>query len=256
MHRRLPRQPLRGSDSTLLEVQLQNLLRRPFVQLDAQNALDLLALAESEDRPKSVARQLEQYVERCANELADLPASGLTELLAEVEGIAHELIPATFRGWIAREAERTDREAAPLRALVERWAATEPTPFVIGQRHAKVQRASAAPPPVEPVRRGVGERATREPAAPKAPAPPKLPAIGLDDETRTLLERICMERLNGATETGLAETVLVAGVRHRAKADGHGEVSMADVTAVLRGLKATNRVRFSAGRWMSTARRW
>lgn len=254
MHRRLPRQPLRGSDATLLEVQLQNLLRRPLVQLDAQNALDLLALAESPERPKSLARQIEQYVDRCANEVADMPAAAFAELLAEVEPLPPELVPRTFREWVASAAERSDRDAGQLQALLARWAEVEPEPFAIGQRAAKVQRATAAPPPVEPVR--TGARAAREPAPPKAPPPPRLPTVGMDDETRTLLERICMERLNGATETGLAEVVLVAGVRHRAKTDGHGEVSMADVTAVLRGLKATNRVRFSAGRWMSTARRW
>ncbi len=250
MQRRVPVQTLRGSDATLLEVQLQNLLRRPMGQLAPENVLDLLALAEAEGRPKSVAKQLEQFVERCGNELADMPPIGFAEFLAETEGIPSERFPQTFRDWLAREAARNDRDTAAVQVHIDRIATAEPEPFTLGETAAKVQRP-------EPKASATGTKKAGAKKKKRRPAAPKLDVGGAaSPEKRKTIEKICMERLNGATDTGLSELVLVAGVRHRAKTEGFGDVTPSEVTAALRGLKNIERVRYSAGRWMSTARRW
>lgn len=262
MQRRVPVQTLRGSDATLLEVQLQNLLRRPMGQLAPENVLDLLALAEAEGRPRSVGKQLEQFVERCGNELADMPPPAFTEFLDEVQPIDADRVPLTFRLWLEREAARTGRDTARIEGWLEELNAVEPTPFALGEVKAKVEHGHAAARRDIPTARVKGGRGlqpagrsstprTRSPSAPRidvggGPSPDKLRVI----------EKICMERLNGATDKGLAEAVLIAGVRHRAKTEGYEDVTPAEVTSALRGLKTADRVRTSAGRWMSTVRRW
>ncbi len=252
MNRRVPVQNLRGSDPTLLEVQLQNLLRRPMGQMALLNALDLVALSEVDDVPRSIRGELGRFVERCAKEVTEQPAATFAALLDELDEVPPERVPDTFRGWIAREAERDGRDARRIRGLVDRWAAVPAEPFVIGERSARVERGETAG------RRGAATRErTRAQARTRArsPAAPRLDVGGgASAEARALIESIAMERLHRATDKGLAEPVLVAGIRHRAKGQGV-DVTPADVTRALQGLKAAGRVRHSAGRWMS-ARTW
>ena len=64
---------------------------------------------------------------------------------------------------------------------------------------------------------------------------------------------MCIERLVGHGEGGLAETVLVAGVCHRAR-ESYPDLSSSEVLATLRDLKAVGRVRHSVGRWRLVSR--
>ena len=257
MNRRVPVQNLRGSDATLLDVQLQNLLRRPMGQLAAVNFLDLLALHELEDAPKSIKTQLRGFVERCSTEVAELPPGGFSELLDEVKDITGDRVPNTFRDWMTRESDRPGRDAAQIAALLTTWGEVDPEPFALGERAAKVERGAAAgrrgaASSTRERARSAGKSTTRRSSA----APRRNVGTNTSPEKRAVIEKICMERLNGASDKGLSEVVLVAGVRHRAKTEGYGNVTPAEVTAALKGLKDTSRARFSAGRWMSTARRW
>lgn len=259
MNRRVPEQNLRGSDATLLDVQLQNLLRRPMGQLAILNVLDLLALSELEEAPKSIQTQLKGFVERTSTEVSELPPNGFSDLLDEVAEVDAERVPTTFRDWLGRESDRPGRDAGRIGELLQGWSDVEPEPFALGERAAKVERGAAAG------RRGAAKdsRARARSATRSASgrsrstsAPRRNVGTNTSPEKRAVIEKICMERLNRATDSGLSEMVLVAGVRHRAKDEGFEDVSPAEVTAALRGLKDTSRVRYSAGRWMSTARRW
>src|SRR5262249_22819788 len=73
VNRRVRVLPMRGSDSTLLEVQLPDLLRRPLGQIAAVNVMDLVALSEATGVPKSLERGLAGFVEGLGRRLADIP---------------------------------------------------------------------------------------------------------------------------------------------------------------------------------------
>lgn len=262
MQRRVPVQQLRGSDATLLEVQVQPLVRRPMGQLAPENVLDLLALAESDEKPRSLTRQLEQFVERCSREIVDMPGTSFADMLAELAPIDAERVPASFRAWIAAEQDKPDRDPKLIADQVAAWEGTEPAPFPIGDRQAKVQRAagkgkasaSRTASRTRSASRGTGGSSST--SSSKSTSAPRLDVGVADDpEKNAVLEKILMERLSGATSTGLAETVLIAGCRHRAKAEGYASVTPKEVTSALKGLKTVGRVSYSAGRWAST-RSW
>jgi hypothetical protein len=220
-------------------------------QLDPLNVLDLLALAELEDRPKTVSEALDQFAKRCSAEVADLPnGEAFSAFATEMAGVDAAMVPTTFRTWIQRENDRPDREAPELEGLLAAWAATEPTPFLLGDEPAKVQKAEGRgqAAPAKAKKGAAKKRATRK-AAPRRPAPV------VDIGKRDILSRICMDRLNDSSDKGLAEMVLVAGARHRAKTQGHANVTPAEVTAALKHLREAGRVHYSAGRWMA-ANRW
>ena len=144
MNRRVPAQNLRGSDATLLEVQLQNLLRRPMGQLALINAMDLLALSELESPPRSVVTELARFVERCSTEVAELPPSGMNELLDELGSVEATRVPETFRAWLLRESGRDIRDQSRIREILDGYEGVDPEPFVIGERSAKVEHGAAA----------------------------------------------------------------------------------------------------------------
>lgn len=249
MRRRVPVQNLRGSDPTLLEVQLQDLLRRPMGQLAPVNMLDLIALADTEGRPRSLERNLMTFVERISSSIGDLPIGApWEEFLSELEEVEGDRAPHRFREMLRREAERSDRNPERIGRLLERWSAREPEPFELGQARAKVTRASAAPPT---------ETKERRRATPSKSSTPKTraPAVVTDDERerQAWIGELAIERLMGASENGLGEPVLVAGIRHRAR-ERYPMLTPNEIITVLKGLKDRGQVRYSAGRWMVVAR--
>ena len=249
MRRRIPVQDLRGSNLTLLEVQLQDLLLRPMGQLAPENVLDLLALAESPERPKSLASSLDQFVERCSKEVADLPSgSSFEEFLDEFQSVPGQRVPNVFRGWLTREADRDDRDEARIQGVIEVWSGAAPEPFQFGENEAQIERSASSS-------RSQAARSkpatTRRSSAANRRAVPKPESNEDSAAKRGAISRLCLERLGSSSEKGLAEPVLVAGIRHRCKSLGLGAVSPAEVTSVLRQLKTEERVRYSAGRWMA-----
>lgn len=260
MTRRLPVQPLRGSDPTLLEIQIPEMLRRPIGQIAPVNMMDLIQLAVTEGRPKGLDRALQAFVDGLGRQVADIPkGSNWDQFLDELDELQGHQVPYRFREMLAEEAHRDNRAGPRVRALLERWGQEEPEAFPLNLVKARVQRAEISPPP----RRGDGTGAPRERAprgsgedrpsraASAGPKPPPKAKPIQDIDRHNFLRDQCVERLARAAEKGLAEVVLIAGVRHAAKEE-YPDVTPVEIVGVLRSLGG--QVRSSAGRWMLTAR--
>lgn len=254
MSRRVPVQTLRGSDPKLLEIQLQDFLRRPLAQLAPINALDLIELAGTEGRPKSLEKQLSGFAERIAREIGDLPSgASFDAFLVELSSIDGTRVPHRFRAILEVEAERDDRPADDIRRVLESWTSQEPTPFALGVQRAAVQQIDAVEPPPEAPKKEARPRGTTSTPRERAPVDEgrqvTLPSGRPGDADRQrLLENLCFERLSNSSSTGLGEAVLVAGVRHAAKTT-YENVTPNEVTLALKALKARGKARYSAGRW-------
>ncbi len=250
--RRHPLLKLRGTDPVMLEVQAQEMLRRPLAQLEPQNVLDLVALHEHPDAPKSIAGALALQVTRMGGEINDIPnGKPWTEFLDEFDRFDGTQVPTTFRTWMKRESERGDaRKPERIHSLLAKWEAAEPELFELGKGvtriHTTVHETPAAKPRSAPRERG--------PAAERAPAAPRVKAVSSEDtEKAQWITDVVLERIAGATESGLAEGVLIAGVKHRAK-EIYPKLLPVEITTVLRHLKEANRLRYSAGRYIPLRR--
>jgi hypothetical protein len=252
--RRLPVQPLRGSDPTLLEIQLSDMVRRPIGQIAPVNIMDLVELAGTDGRPAALDKALQGFVEGLGRQIADIPKGrSWDDYLTELEALQGRQVPLRFREMLAAETTRDNRAAPRVLALIERWASETPEPFALGLTKARVTRSAEAP--VLKMGDGTGaprdrsERSSRSSrgggGGPKAAPRPK---IIKDIDRLAFVRDQLVERLARATEHGLAENVLVAGVRHAARAS-YPDLTPVEVTGILRQMKNGNIVRFSAGRW-------
>jgi hypothetical protein len=252
--------PLRGSDLTGLEVQLPELVRKPLNQIALVNVMDILELAGTEGRPKGLDRALQGFVASIGRHVTDIPKGRSWELfLDELDELEGKQVPHVFREMLAREAEQPERAAPRVNALLERWAEQPPTPFPLSTRTTRIQRAElvipkgpSTEPPSAPRERSERSRSPRGEKAPRTPAAPR-PKPTMDIERRDFVIDQCMERLARSPEKGLAELVLVAGVKHAALGQ-YPDLAPVEITTVLKQLKEANRVRFSAGRWTLVTR--
>lgn len=260
MNRRVPSLPLRGSDPTLLEVQLSELLRRPIGQIALVNVMDLIELANTTGRPRSLDRGLQAFVDGVRRQVADIPKGRSWEIFLEDLGhLSGRQVPLAFRTMLATEGEEPERAQATVRALLDRWETETPDPFSLNATTARIQRAEMVQPRApssEPssAPRERGERAERAPRAPREPksvTPKPKPVVDID--RRDFIVDQCLERLARTSDKGLAETVLVAGVRHAGR-ENYSDLTPLDITTVLKQLKEANRVRYSAGRWALVTR--
>lgn len=254
-------QDLRGSDSTLLEVQVPDLWKLPIGQVHILNVLDLFELHGTEGCPKALRGGLQTFYDRTSREIKDLPAGGsYDDFIKELGEVDPGRIPQVVRDLLAVEAERRDHEAT--QELLAKIADTEPEPFAIGVRKAKVQKAEAVTPKkkraVEPSsapsdRKGRSSRSSGGSSRSTSANANRVGGPVLDIERHKLLQQIALERLAGTTEKGLMEAVLVAGIRHHAKPE-YTDVTPKQVKDALKELKESGRVRYSAGRWMPLSR--
>ncbi len=246
MSRRVPVQRLRGSDPVLLEVQIQDLLRRPFAQLEPLNALDLLALAELPNAPASVRTELDDYRRRSRIEISDIPAGrSWAEFVEELRTLTAERVPETFRTWMTEELERPDRTSPDLAEWLSAWAPVPPLPFEVGARGAKVTRARAEPPAPTVVQKA---RAQRPTAAAPRPEP-----TDADRERRQAIRAVAIDRIDDSGENGLQEAVLTAGIRFRLR-DRFPLLPPQEIQSVLAEIKASGRARWTAGRYLRRGR--
>lgn len=253
MSRRVPVQDLRGSDPTLLEVQLPDMLRRPLSQLAPINVLDLIELAGTEERPKTLARGLDNFVQAVERQMADIPdGQAWDEFVAEFADIEGDRVPLRFRDMWLKEADRRDRAGEKALTVLETWTETVPHAFELNARTARVQR-------LEPAKRRKkteaggrsrpGRGGSRGSGDGKSASPSRTKSAPLVDVDRqAYVQDLVLEKLARASENGLGEQVLVAGVRHQAKAR-YPNLLASEVTGVLRMLKDHSQVRYSAGRW-------
>ena len=225
MYASAPVQDLRGSDATLLEVQIPEMLRRPLGQVHILNVFDLMALATTEGCPKGLVRDLRAWSERMERQIRDLPrGASFDEFVRDVAEIDGGRVPESFRQFMLGEGERRGLPAVV--DIVATWAAATPEPFAIGVKHAKMTKAemvtprkrSAEPSSAPREDRERGESAPREPkASSSGGGTARGPKPVEDIERRRFLEQLCLERLAAVSDKGLGEPVLVASVKHLAK---------------------------------------
>lgn len=247
--RRVPEVAIRGADAVTLEVQCQDLLRRPTAQVSPVNAVDLVALREQPAAPPSLRLALEEFAGRFRREIADVPnGRSWAEWLEEMASVPGARVPETVRGWLLEEALRPERAPELVQRLLDAWAAQPPIPFGIGTGRARVVRAGVVP-----------AEATR-PATPterkaRAPKPRVKPPVRSDvDPARgDAIRSTALERLDDVGEAGLAEPILVAGIRFRLR-DRFPALPPHEVFVVLKELVAAGRVRASAGRYRRAGR--
>lgn len=257
LNRRVPVQPLRGSDLTLLEVTLPEMLKRPIGAIAPINVFDLIELAQTEGRPRTLDRVLQGFVDGIRRQIADIPKGRSWDMyldeLAEIEG---RFVPLVFRAMLEDEMQVSERAQDRVRALLDRWGTQDPEPFVLSARPTRIQRAEMvkprepSPEPSAAPRDRSGR--TPAPASPRSSAPKALKPVQ-DIERRDFVVDQAIERLARAGEKGLQEMVLVAGIRHAAH-DPYPDLTPAEITSVLRQLRDASRVRSSAARWMIVTR--
>lgn len=264
MNRRVPVLPLRGSDLTLLEVQLPDLLRRPIGQIAHVNVMDLIELSNTEGRPKTIDRTLQAFVDGLKRQVADIPKGPLWEqYLEELGELTGKQVPLRFRTMLAEEGSEPERATTKVQALLDRWATEVPEPFDVSSRATRIQRAemvqprapspepSSAPRERGDSKKRGGSTTPRAAAGAKAATPRAKPVMDID--RRDFVVDQSLERLARTTDKGLAETVLVAGVRHAGR-DAYPDLTPLEIVQVLKSLKEANRVRYSAGRWSLVTR--
>lgn len=261
LRRRVPTQTLRGVDPITLEVLVGGLIDKPLGQVAPVNVADLCALAElGEEPPPNVRRRLAHYRQRISAEIADLPnGPELAAVVEEWKQVPAERIPVSLRQAWSGELEkpgRTWRELAILQDLVKAWEGTEPERFLIAaipstSKTPKRTVAAAAEPKEAPPRQVL--RAER-PAKERAATPARREDTPEDKIRTNWIREVCLERLANATDNGLLETVLIAGVRHRAR-EMYPQLLPPQITAVLREMERAGVVRSTAGRWLIAAHR-
>lgn len=256
---------LRGKDPTTLEVVVPDAISATLGQYSPATLADMMALAELEQAPKRLVKDLQNFARRIENEIADLPSG--PGIIAFADGLAElpaARVPLRLRAAVAREAERPEKrtpaDRARLRAALEGWGEQPPEPFPLGggrgPRVIRTTETREPPPKADERRRGPREAAERAPRGERpspSPRPTRTVAVA-DPERVKWIERQVTERLEPYGDKGLKEVVLLAGVRHAARAT-YPDLQQPEITAAMQHLKAVGRIRYSAGRW-SLPGRW
>ena len=243
---------LAGKDALTLEVVVPDALRLPIGQLAPISVAEMMALAASEQVPSALKSGLDGFCKRMEAEIADLPEASLVTFAETLGGHDAAQVPERLRAAVHAAAGKVSSVARhKVDAGTTAWAEAPPTAFEVGQgKGPKVVRTEQTR--AEASTSGKSSSgATKERAAPAKRTRTKVIA---DPEQTRWIEGQVLERLAGRSENGLAEVVLIAGIRHAARGT-YPHLTAPEVTAVLKGLKESGRVRHSAGRW-SVPGRW
>jgi hypothetical protein len=242
MRRRVPEQPLRGSNITSVEIQTQDLLRKPLGQIAPVNVCDLFALAQASGLPAGFHKALEEFTDRISQEIAEIPdGSSWAEYVEELQGIPAERVPTSFRALLQREGEPEGRDRPGCDELLERWSAVEALEFELGEVAPKIEKRLGPASPAERSKSKQGASAAKPGAA------------LVDPERSILLKQLILERVSPQLENGLKEVVLIAGTRHRAK-ERYPDLLPQEIISALKELKEIGQLQYSAGRWKRTSR--
>jgi len=239
-----------------VELLVRDMASKPMRQVSLRNILDLFAISELDGLSPRLRTALQGYPERIARAVGDLPSGASWDgFLKELLELGGDYVPASFRTVLAVEIERrgTSHAADNLEAELN---ANEPTPFEFGASKIKLRRAEAKKP--EPKKKRVARmpgqpRATKErsstPSAPPTAKPRKTGLAAVDDDQQVFIRQVALERLGNKGSTGLAEAVLLAAIRHRAKT-AVGEVTVTSVKLVLKDMEQRGQIRQTSGRWL------
>ena len=274
MQRQLSLGNLRGKDPVTLEVTVTEALRRPMSQLDPETLVDLMALAEAEDAPSRLKKDLAAFDERMAREITDLPDGHVwIEFMDALSNLEPERIGQRLRtllSEVARQEHRVGHTLEAIAPLEEQWAEVPAEDFEIAGKARKVEKHEVMN-SSEPLmskrsiriandgkkkkrkrRSGGGAGRSSGSSAPNRRAAPKQTPMDIDK--LEFLVQTCLARLSKYKENGLAEPVLLVGVRKQAEGEYPG-TSGRDVQAALKHLEQTGKVKRSAGRWQ-VKQRW
>lgn len=247
LQRRVHLDNLRGMDPVTLEVTITDAIRKPMAQLTPVTLADLVALAESDNAPKSLRAGLDRMLDRMGREIADVPdGAQWVELVQEVTSLDAARIPGWLRTHLVEEGHREGRDPASAEVVDEAaqgWEGTDPKPFEIGSGSAPMIRSTKAAKPSAASRskKPVTRRATRK-------------ADPVDEAMLEHIVQVCTDRLSRYTERGLAEQVLLVGIRKQVQSE-HPHVRGTHVLAALKEMEDRGVVRKSAGRWI-LLRKW
>lgn len=239
---------LRRADPKTIEVLIQDAIRKPILQISPETLTDLVALSELETLPKPLRRDLGMFAGRVSQEIADLPdGQVIREFLNKLDEVDGVRVPDTIREYILRESERDER--APegrerAQGLLVKWETLDPEPVLLSTQAPRIQQVAEEPPENE-------EKSPRQPrrTAKKKRQDPE------DPELARWMSKAILEKLTLYRDAGLAESVLVAGIRKDAEQIWPTLMPW-EITKMLRSLQQAGQVRRSAGRWVRVGRFW
>ncbi len=259
---RLHEADLRTTDPVTLEMRLAEVVKRPIVQLSVSTVVDICALADVEGLPKLFRQSLRLFAERVPKQVSDLPnGEPIETFVAELAQVPPERVPPSIRPIAAAEAERTSRTVAvrdQLRQVAVSWEGAPVAAILLATQRPKVQNLAPMEAPPEPIRhRSAAAASAKPPKPPRAAMAPKpsTPARAVDVDRRNRIIELALERLKDYPEAGLGQEVLVAGVRHRARAD-YPDMAAFEIVSILRELESAGRISSSAGRWKRRLGSW
>lgn len=233
---------LRKSDPITLSVLAQDLVSKPLVGIDPRSLADLFSLADEQSLPTELKRDLVKFRDQMLREIADLPDGHvLVEWLDDVLGMAADRIPEILRVAILLRFE--DHGLRP--------GTKEKLDLVAAHFNATAAiAAEITQPPVRVVQKGPNvlspeERKKRRLATGRT----RTPRVEKDPERGRWIKADLTERLSNYGSTGLKQSMLVAGAKHRAP---WGDVQDVEVLTVLRQLEKSGKVRKRVNRWSLT----
>lgn len=241
---------LRRSDPVTLDILLADPLRRPMAQLTTATVADMCALSEAPHVTEGQRRALVAFAIRMGREIADLPdGPPFAAFLTELEGLPSSQIPQALRVQVIANLDpRPEAVRARMSALFQRWEGEPADAIEAVSGKPVILKAKAAEPPEDAPSRVRTPRSPSERAA-KAPKAPRAAPVKLVDEDRVAwIKSTLMERLEEYVSQGLREDVLVAGIKHRGRAN-YPDLNPAEIVGVLHQLESKKKVSRSAGRW-------
>lgn len=245
MRRRVPVRSLRGADPVGVEIEVNGLAAKPLGQIAPENVADLFAISAKEDLPPGLRVRLRGVDERLTRQVEDLPnGTPFLDWIAGLSELSPQRVPYTLRAVVAAEIEAPKRgapECAAAVALMEAWAAVEPEPFSFAAPKMIPKKMTAAAAPREAQR-------PRERRAVEA-RPERVRVVVEVDKARVgWIRATALERLQPASERGLLEAVLMAGLQHRAR-ELYPDLQVHEIRKVLETMAERGDVKHSAGRW-------
>jgi hypothetical protein len=227
---------LRGADIATLQVLTQDVIRLPLNQIEADTLCDMFALSELEEGiPPQLALDLLAFRENRIRELNDLPdGAALSEFAQSLAALAADQVPGTLRDAVVALTPDREQSAEALTELASHLSSAEPAAVLV---------RAAQPEAPSPAATAAADRTTaKKPAKRKAGTR----ASAKDPARAEWIEEFAVFRLKNY-ETGLKETILVGGARHKAP---WKDITEREVRSVLRRLAREGKLRISAGRWM------
>ncbi|MBW1878357.1 MAG: hypothetical protein JRI25_08770 [Deltaproteobacteria bacterium] len=238
---------LRQTDPKTLEVLIQDAIRKPILQISPQTLTDLVALSELESLPKPLRRDLDVFAGRVSQEIADLPdGQVIREFLEALDEVDGAKVPDTIREYILRESTRDGR--APegrehAQRLLVKWEALDPELVELSGIAPRIQQVEEEPPEEEHKATSKPKRKVKKRQEPENP------------ELAKWLSTALLEKLTQYRDAGLAEAVLIAGIRKDAE-HLYPTLMPWEINKILRTLQQAGQVRRTAGRWVRVGRFW